>query len=384
MEETRMLSLSEDLEAFRTTLRRAVDARIVPLTGEIERTNGVIGELWDIVRELEITPIPFPHEVGGSDGTFLAFIVALEELARGSNVASAYASIQMARTLLRVGSPEQIQQWVPRLVRNEIMGSWAFTEPQTGSDPGQIETRAEPDGSDWVLNGQKLFISFAHRASLALVFAKVPSGRIGAFLVDTQNPGWVPGQPLDVVNGHLDTCPVYLDALRVPGTAVVGDVDGGFDVLLATEAEAKVTSAASAVGIAQRALEESTRYALARTHRGTPIGRKFPTIQSLLGDMAAVVLAARSFTRAVADKIDRGEPVGKEAAALKIFAARTAREVTSDALQVCGAYGLTGDMPLLALYREAKIGEVFGGVAEIQRIIVARDSLNEVEAVGSL
>lgn len=378
-----MLSLPEELEAFRASLRQAVDARIVPLNAEVERTHGVVTELWEIVRDLEVTPIPFPAEVGGSDGSFLAFALAIEELARGSNVASAYASIQMARTLLRVGSEAQIDEWVPRLVGNEIMSSWAFTEPQTGSDPGQIETRAVPDGSDWVIDGQKLFISFAHHAAVALVFAKVPSERIGAFLTDTANPGWVPGEPIDVAHGHLDTCPVFLDGLRVPASAVVGDVERGFDVLLATEAEAKVAGAASAVGMAERALEEASRYALHRLHRDTPIGRKFQTIQSLLGDMAAVVLAARSFTRAVADKIDRGERVGKEAAALKIFATRTAREVTSNALQVCGAYGLTADMPLLALYRDAKISEVYGGVAEIQRIIVARDTLNETEAAGA-
>lgn len=377
-----MLSLPDDLEAFRTNLRRAVDARIVPLGPMIERTHGVVAELRDIVRELEITPIPFPAEVGGSDGSFLAYTVALEELARGSNLAASYTSIQLSRTLLRVGSPAQIDEWVPRLVRNEITSSWAFTEPQTGSDPGQIETRAEPDGTDWVLNGQKLFISFAHDAAVALIFAKAPTGRIAAFLVDTTTPGWVPGEPLDVVHGHLDTCPVYLEDLRVPGSAVVGDVERGFDVLLATEAEAKVTSAAGAVGMAQRALEEATRYALGRTHRGVPIGRKFPTIQSLLGDMASAVLAARSFTRAVADMIDAGLPVGTEAAALKIFATRSAREVTSNALQVCGAYGLTADMPLLQLYRDAKIGEVYGGVSEIQRIIVARDILNAAESAG--
>lgn len=373
------LSLPDDLESFRASLRRAVDSRIVPLNSLIESTNGVVTELWEIVRGMEVTSIPFPSAVGGSDGSFFSFVVAIEELARGSNVASAYASIQMARTLLRVGSPAQVEEWVPRLVRNEIMSSWAFTEPQTGSDPGQIETRAEPKGADWIINGQKLFISFAHHASVALVFAKVPSGRIGAFLVDTQDPGWQPGEPLDVAHGHLDTCPVYLEELRVPPTAVVGEADRGFDVLLATEAEAKVAGAASAVGMAERALEEASRYALERTHRGVPIGRKFPTIQSLLGDMASVVLAARAFTRAVAEKIDRGEPVAREAAAVKLVATRTAREVTSNALQVCGAYGLTADMPLLSLYRDAKITEVYGGVAEIQRIIVARETLAAME-----
>jgi alkylation response protein AidB-like acyl-CoA dehydrogenase len=374
-----VLRLPDDVETFRLELRKAVDKRIVPLGPEIERTQGVIPQLVEIVRELEISQIPFPAEYGGSDGTYLAYAVALEELARGSNVAASYASIQMARTLLRVGSPAQIEEWVPRLVRSEIMGCWAFTEPQTGSDPAQIETRAVPDGRDWVIDGQKMFISFSHCAAVALVFAKVPSGRIGAFLLDTTTPGWSPGPPIDVAGGHLDTSPVFLDGVRVPADAVVGDVERGFDVLLANEAETKVGGGASAVGVAQRALEEATRYALSRTHRGTAIGRKFPTIQGLLGDMASSVLAARALTRSLADKVDHGDLSSREAAALKLFASRTAREVTSDAMQVCGAYGLTGDLPLLQLYREAKSTEVLGGVAEIQRIIVARDTMKELE-----
>jgi alkylation response protein AidB-like acyl-CoA dehydrogenase len=207
----------------------------------------------------------------------------------------------------------------------------------------------------------------------------VPSGRIGAFLLDTTTPGWSPGPPIDVAGGHLDTSPVFLDGVRVPADAVVGDVDRGFDVLLANEAETKVGGGASSVGIAQRALEEATRYALGRTHRGTAIGRKFPTIQGLLGDMASSVLAARALTRSLADKVDHGDLSSKEAAALKLFASRTAREVTSNAMQVCGAYGLTADMPLMQLYREAKTGEILGGVAEIQRIIVARDTMKELE-----
>ena len=378
-----MLRLPEELEAFRAELHKAVEKRIVPLGPQIERTKGVVPELLEIVRDLEITQIPFPSEVGGSDGTYLAYVVALEELARGSNVAASYASIQMARTLGRVGTPAQIEEWVPRLVRSEIMGCWAFTEPQTGSDPAQIETRAVQDGSDWIISGQKMFISFAHYAAVAMVFAKVHSGRLGVFLVDTTTPGWNPGEPIDVASGHLDTSPVFLDDIRLPADAVVGDVERGFEALVANEAETKVGGGASAVGMSQRALEEATRFALTRTHRGTPIGRKFPSIQGLLGDMASGVLAARAMTRSLADLVDHGERIDKEAAALKLFASRTAREVTSNALQVCGAYGLTADMPLLPLYRETKTGEVLGGVAEIQRIIVARETMKEFELLNS-
>lgn len=370
-----MLRLPDDLETFRTELRRAADRRIAPLAADIDRGEAFSHELWRVLRELEILAIPFPAWVGGHDGTFLAFIVALEEVSRAAAVAGYYpgTTVQVARTLLQHGSEAQIDRWVPSLVRGEALAAWAFTEPQTGSDPRQIETRAVRDGTDWVLSGQKMFISFAHVAKLAVVFAKTSDDRLGAFLVDTDDPGWKPSAPLELIAfAGSGAAPVFLDAVRVPAHQVLGAPDAGFDIMVTSETQAKVRAAAVCVGVAQRALEEATRYALQRTHRGTPIAQKFASIQGLLGEMGASVDGARALVRSVADLIDHGVPVAREAASARIVAARAARETTSNALQVCGAYGLTKDLPVERLYREGKFFEVSQGVAEIQRVIVAR------------
>jgi alkylation response protein AidB-like acyl-CoA dehydrogenase len=233
------------------------------------------------------------------------------------------------------------------------------------------------DGDGWVLTGQKLFISFARQAAIALVFARTSSDRVGAFLVDPSSPGWSTGEPFELMAfGGVEAAPVYLDDVRVPSDAVVGDSTHGFEVLLTGEAQGKIRVAAICVGIAQRALEEARRYALERKHRGEPIGRKFATIQGLLGDMQASTLSARALVRSAAVMFDAGTDVDEVAAAARLVAGRTAREVTSSALQVCGAYGLTRELPLERLYREGKFYEVAQGVAEIQRAVVARRVLD--------
>ena len=231
-----------------------------------------------------------------------------------------------------------------------------------------------------MLSGQKLFISFAAHADVALVFARTPDDGVGAFLVETSDPGWTTGRPPELMAfGGVEPAPVFLDDVRVGPEGVVGDVTAGFDVMLAGEAQGKVRVAAICVGIAQRAVDEAARWALQRTHRGQPIGRKFPTVQALLGQMEADVLGARALVRSAADLIDRDLPVSKVAAAARLVAGRCAHETTSAALQICGAYGLTRDLPVERLYREGKFYEVAQGVAEIQRIIVAREVLRERE-----
>jgi alkylation response protein AidB-like acyl-CoA dehydrogenase len=227
-----------------------------------------------------------------------------------------------------------------------------------------------------VLNGQKLFISFAAQAVVALVFARTPEGRVGAFLVEPTTKGWSVGRPFELMAfGGVEAAPLFLDGVRVEEDAAVGDIGRGFDVLLAGEARGKIRVAAICVGVAQRAIEEAGRYALQRTHRGEPIGHKFATIQALLGDMQASTLAARALVRSAATMVDAGLPVDETAAAARLVAGRTAREVTGAALQVCGAYGLTRELPVERLYREGKFFEVAQGVSEIQRVVVARHVL---------
>lgn len=378
-----MSPLPESIEMFRVELRRRAGVRIGPLIAEIDRTGRFSWELWSELRDAGVFGLPFGEEIGGQGGSFLAFAVATEELARVGGIAGLYpgTTVQVATTLVEHGSPEQRDRWLPVLIGGEAPAAWAFTEPQTGSDPKQIEAVAMrlPSG-EYRISGQKQFISYAGQAAVALVFARVDEGGLGAFLVEPDVPGYRVGKPHSILGFRGgEAAPLFLDDVVVAPSALVGHPGGGFHVMLAGEAQGKVRAAAINVGIAQRAVEEAATYGLARTHRGTPIAEKFPTIRSLIGEMDAEVQASRAFVRSVAAMIDDGDPsVARAAAAARIVTGRCAREVASNAMQVCGAYGWTDDLVVERLYREAKFFEVTQGVTEIQKTIVGRSVLAEI------
>jgi alkylation response protein AidB-like acyl-CoA dehydrogenase len=374
------LLLSADLEEYRHSIRAQAESALGSLVGPLDRDQRFSQAAWDALRAMDIVALPFPEEVGGLGGTFLAFVVATEEIAAVGATPALYpgTTVQVATALLQHGTRAQTERWLPQLLAGESPAAWAFTEPQTGSDPKQLATSAVPDRGGWVLNGQKLFISFAAQAVVALVFARTPEGRVSAFLVEPSSQGWSVGKPFELMAfGGVEAAPLFLDGVRVEAGAAMGGIGKGFEVLLAGEARGKIRVAAICVGIAQRAIEEASRYALQRTHRGEPIGRKFATIQALLGDMQASTLAARALVRSAATMVDAGLPVDETAAAARLVAGRTAREVTGAALQVCGAYGLTRELPVERLYREGKFFEVAQGVSEIQRVVVARHVLGD-------
>lgn len=370
----------EELEAFRASLRGEAEKRIAPLIPELDRSQRFSPELWAVLRRMEIFGLPFAEEHGGSAANFATFAVAIEELARVGGVAGLFTgtTVQVATALLKHAEPTLVARWVPALVSGEVLAAWAFTEPATGSDPRQLRTRAEPDGSGWVVHGQKLFISYAEQAAIALVFARTPGGFVGAFLAETSDPGWSTGTPPQVLAfGGTEPRPVFLDGVRVAADHVVGSIDRGFEVLLEGEGAGKVRAAAICVGVAQRALDEAATYACSRTHRGEPIGRKFAGIRTHLANMQANVLAARTLVHSAADLIDRERPHAMEAAAARLVTSRIAREVTGAAMQVCGAYGLTAELPVERLYREGKFFEVAQGSSEIQQAIVANHVLDQ-------
>ena len=196
-----MLTLSEDLEDFRTSIRAQAAAEIAPLAAEIDREQRFSPRLWEITRAMNLTGLAFSEAIGGQGGSYLAYVTAIEEVARAAAIAGLYpgTTVQVARVLEAHGTDAQRERWLAPLVRGDAIGCWAFTEPSTGSDPKQIQTRAEPDGDGWVLNGQKAFITHAATAAVALAFAQMPGGRIGAFLVDTSDPGWQPGEHVDLL-----------------------------------------------------------------------------------------------------------------------------------------------------------------------------------------
>jgi alkylation response protein AidB-like acyl-CoA dehydrogenase len=376
--------LPDELELFRQTVRARAEARIGPLIESIDRTGSFSAELWEELRATEIFGLSFGEEHGGSGGTFLSYIVAIEELARVGAIAGLYSgtTVQVAGTLIRYGTTQQQERWLPVLTKGLAPAAWAFTEPQTGSDPAQIETRARRvEGGGWELSGQKLFISYARQACVVLVFARADDG-LAAFLVESGLAGYSTGAPVGVLGmAGTEAAPIHLDGVRLPDDAIVGGPGDGFRVLLAGEAEGKVRASAINVGIAERATEEAAVFALARLHRGRSIAEKFPTIQAMLGEMWAQVDAARAHVRYAAALVDSGDPeLSDVAAATRLVSGRCAREVTSNALQICGAYGWTKELQVERLYREAKFFEVTQGVAELQKLIVGRGLLGRFRA----
>jgi alkylation response protein AidB-like acyl-CoA dehydrogenase len=234
------------------------------------------------------------------------------------------------------------------------------------------------------LSGQKLFISFAGQAAHALVFARTSERSLGAFLVDTTSSGWSVGAPASVLSfGGTEASPVHLDGVELTDDGLIGGPEDGFSVMLAGEAFGKVRASAICVGIGRRAVEEAATYAATREHRGAPIGEKFATVRAQIGAAAAEVAGAGALVRECAALLDTGGDITGPAAAARLVSARAAREAALAALHVCGAYGLTRDLPVERLYREAVFFDVAQGVAEIQQLIVAREVLAQVKRISS-
>jgi alkylation response protein AidB-like acyl-CoA dehydrogenase len=373
---------AEDIEHFRAVVAEQAAARIAPLAAEVDRKQQFSLQLWAAVRDLGLCALPFAEELGGGGGTVEAYVAATEEVARHCAVAALYpgTTIQVAMTLLAHGTAEQISAHVPALVRGDRPAAWAFTEPGTGSDPRQIVTRAEHIDGGWRLDGQKLLISFAGQADQALVFARTGERSLGAFLVDTETQGWSVGTPASVLSfGGTDASPVHLNGVELADDRLIGGPEDGFAVMLAGEAFGKVRASAICVGIGRAAVDEAAKYALAREHRGEPIGERFPTIRALLGSASAGVAGAAALVAECARLLDAGGDVASAAAAARLVSARAAKEAALAALHICGAYGLTRDLPVERLYREAVFFDVAQGVAEIQQLIVARELLGRMQ-----
>jgi len=382
-----MSTVSAPLDADILSMLRVVGReQIRHMSAEVDRTQEFSRTLWDLLCEMGMPALAFSETQGGSGGSFRAFVEGIEEVASHGAVAALYPgpTVQVASAVHRFGTEEQIARWGKGLVGGGLLGAWSFTEPHTGSDPKQITTKATPTSAGWHLHGAKMFTSFAAYADVALVFARTSDERLSAFLVDTSDPGWRPDPPIKMLAfGGQGTAPVSID-MELPQEALLGEVGAGFDIMVGTEAEAKVRASAICVGIGRRAVEEATQYASEREHRGQAIGDKFATIQTALGGMAAQVTGARAVVYSAAEAVDKRDPNLKSiAASTRIVCARMAHETSSLAMQVCGAYGFTHEMVLERLYREGKFYEVGQGVIELQKLIVGKNALKQFSERGT-
>jgi short/branched chain acyl-CoA dehydrogenase len=367
----------DETELLRRTVREFATDVVAPAAGELDRTHAFPYEIVSQMGELGWMGIPFPEEVGGSGGTSLQYAIAVEELTRAD---SSVAITMCAHTSLGTqpiylfGDAEQKERWLPKLCAGEILGAFGLTEPEAGSDAGNVRTRARLDGTEWVIDGAKQFITNAGTDISGVVSITVRTGEneISNLLVARDTPGYEPGQPYRKMGWNAsDTRPLSFADCRVPQENLLGPRGAGFKQFLQVLDIGRIGVAAMGVGLAQGALDEALAYAKQRHAFGKPISR-FQTIQAKLADLSTEIEAARLLTYKSAWLKDQGRPFGLTAAQAKLKTGRLAVRATEEAVQIHGGYGFIEEYPVCRFYRDAKILTIGEGTDEVQQMVIAR------------
>ncbi|MGW5271712.1 acyl-CoA dehydrogenase family protein [Streptomyces sp. NPDC004044] len=373
------LELSEEQEAVRQLAKDFVAREITPHVVEWDRAENVDRSIVKKLGSLGFLGLTVPEEYGGSGGDHLAYCLVTEELGRGDSSVRGIVSVSLglvAKTIATWGDEEQKRQWLPRLTAGEAIGCFGLTEPGTGSDAGNLTTKAVRDGDSYVINGTKMFITNGTWADVVLLFARTddtPGHKgISAFLVPTDTPGLT----RRTIHGKLGlrgqaTAEVVLEDVRVPATTLLGPEGKGFSVAMSALAKGRMSVAAGCVGIAQAALDAAVGYAGEREQFGKSIA-SYQLVQELISDIAVDVDAARLLTWRVADLIDRGEDFATAASKAKLFASEAAVRAANNALQVFGGYGYIDEYPVGKLLRDARVMTLYEGTSQIQKLIIGR------------
>ncbi|MFG3409825.1 acyl-CoA dehydrogenase family protein [Streptomyces sp. NPDC048142] len=373
------LTLSEEQEAVRKLAEDFVAREVAPHVVAWDRAENIDKSIVKKLGDLGFLGLTVPEEYGGSGGDHLSYCLVTEELGRGDSSVRGIVSVSLglvAKTIASWGSEEQKRRWLPRLTAGEAIGCFGLTEPGTGSDAGNLATRAVRDGGDYVVNGTKMFITNGTWADVVLLFARTndaPGHRgVSAFLV----PADTPGLTRRTIHGKLGlrgqaTAELVLQDVRIPASSLLGPEGKGFSIAMSALAKGRMSVAAGCVGIAQAALDAAVRYAGEREQFGKPIARH-QLVQELLSDIAVDVDAARLLTWRVADLIDRGQEFVTAASKAKLYASEAAVRCANNALQVFGGYGYIDEYPVGKLLRDARVMTLYEGTSQIQKLIIGR------------
>ncbi|WFE35121.1 acyl-CoA dehydrogenase family protein [Micromonospora sp. WMMD975] len=372
------LQLSAEQAAVRQLAAEFVDREVVPYAAAWDRRESVDPEIVDKLGRLGFLGLTIPEEDGGSGGDHLSYCLVLEELGRGDSAVRGIVSVSLglvAKAVAAHGSAAQRAEWLPRLCAGTVLGCFALTEPDSGSDAAALTTRATRDGGDWLITGAKTFITNGTSADVVLLFARTggPGHRgITAFLVPTD----VAGLSRKEIHGKLGlrgqaTGELRFDAVRVPDSARLGPAGGGFRLALTTLAKGRMSVAAGCVGIAQGCLDAAVGYAGQRTQFGKPIAGH-QLVQQLLAAIAVDTAAARLLVWRVADLVDRGEAFATEASMAKLFASEAAVRAANNAVQVFGGYGYIDEYPVGKYLRDARVATLYEGTSQIQQLLIGR------------
>ncbi|MEW1645889.1 acyl-CoA dehydrogenase family protein [Streptomyces sp. NPDC091219] len=374
------LGLSEEQEAVRRLAKDFVDREVAPHVIAWDRAEEVDRAIVKKLGGVGFLGLTIDEEYGGSGGDHLAYCLVTEELGRGDSSVRGIVSVSLglvAKSIAAWGNEEQKRRWLPGLTSGEYVGCFGLTEPGTGSDAGNLTTRAvRTDGGDYVVNGTKMFITNGTWADVVLLFARstdAPGHKgVSAFLVPTDSPGLT----RRTVHGKLGlrgqaTAEIVLEDVRVPASAMLAPEGKGFSVAMSALAKGRMSVAAGCVGIAQAALDAALRYAGEREQFGKPIAQH-QLVQELISDIAVDVDAARLLTWRVADLVDRGLPFATESSKAKLFASEAAVRAANNALQVFGGYGYIDEYPAGKLLRDARVMTLYEGTSQIQKLLIGR------------
>lgn len=329
--------------------------------------------------ELGLMGITAPAAYGGSEMDFTSYIIAIHELSKVSAVIGVILSVHTSvgtNPILYFGTEEQKKRYVPKLASGEYLGAFCLTEPSAGSDAGSLKTKAVKHGDHYELNGSKVFITNGGEADVYIVFASTDPTQgtkgISAFIVDKDTPGLVIGKNEKKMGLHgSKTVQLTFEQMRVPEENLLGEEGEGFKIAMANLDVGRIGIAAQSLGIAEAAMNESVRYANERIQFGKPIAAN-QGVSFKLADMGTAVEAARLLVYRAAHLRSLGKPCRTEASMAKLFASKTAVEVTTEAIQVFGGYGYTEDYPVERYFRDAKVTEIYEGTSEIQRMVISR------------
>jgi alkylation response protein AidB-like acyl-CoA dehydrogenase len=372
------LALSVEQRTFQSVAREFLDQHVVPFRTEWDRRESVDTAIIPKLAQLGFFGLTIPEEYGGAGGDYVTYCLVMEELGRADSSVRGIVSVStglVGKPILGYGTEEQKQRWLPAIAAGEALGCFGLTEPDTGSDAGNLSTRAVRDGADYVLDGQKMFITNGTWADVCLVFARTGGAGakgLSAFLVPTDTPGFEARE----IKGKLGlrgqaTASISLDGVRLPPDSRLGEEGQGFAIAMTTLDKGRLGIAAGCVGIVQGCLEAARGYALEREQFGRRLA-SFQLVQEMIADMSVDADAARLLTWRTADLVDRGMPFGVEAAKAKYFASEAAVRAANLALQVFGGYGYIDEFPVQKYLRDARVMTLYEGTSQIHKLLIGR------------
>jgi len=375
------LDLSDEQRLIQETARDFVDNEVVPRARENDRAARFDRELAQRLGDMGYLGAPVAEEYGGRGLDYVSYGLIVEEVGRGDSSARTVVSVQtslVCGSIERWGSEEQKRQWLPRLCSGEALGCFGLSEPDAGSDPSSMRTRAQFENGRWRINGQKMWISLGNHAELAMIFAQTDPDRrhrgIACFLVPTSSEGFSSQE----IHGKLglrasDTASIALDQVEVPEEALLGEVGDGFKIAMTALDSGRYSVAAGCVGICEGCVQASVDYAKQREQFGVPIA-SFQLVQEMIAEMVVRRDAGRLLVRRAGILKDQGKPNTTETSVAKLYATESAVECANLAIQVHGGSGYVDDYPVERYLRDARVTTLYEGTSQIQKLIIGREA----------